>query len=261
METTPPSQKLLFLSDVHLGGFSKKENERIERELIHLIDYCQENRIKIYILGDLFDYWMEYRGHVPEVGKKVRERFLRYNGEFGPTIYITGNHDNWTKSYLEDIGFTLHQDYVEITIDDKQILLLHGDGLPSTGGVIQRPLMHRILRNERFVKTYQKIFSPDAGLWVMKWFSRMNRLFGKIRIDPSTLDQWAKSYLRETKTDLILSGHDHIPREKRFSFGTYLNLGTFYKHNTAVLYNNNYLGLVVWNDGLKEFSNYDSAIF
>lgn len=61
--------RYLFLSDAHLGGFSKEKNRKIEEDLIELVDYCLEQQIQIAVLGDLFDYWMEYPGSIPALGK------------------------------------------------------------------------------------------------------------------------------------------------------------------------------------------------
>lgn len=250
-----PSQKL-FLSDVHLGGFSKKENRRIEQELIHLIDYCQADNIKIYVLGDMFDYWMEYPGHVPDLGIDLRKRFKEYNKEFAPTLYITGNHDNWTRNYFEKIGFTLKQNYETMKIGRKKTLVLHGDGVFESCGSLKRPSIHRLLRNKRFVHLYQTLLPPKAGLIIMKWFSQINRFLGELKPDASRLNKWAEMHLKETQTDLIICGHDHIPRKINFPFGTYLNLGTFYKHKTAALYNNHSIELVVWNDASRQLTNF-----
>lgn len=257
---SPSSQKLLFLSDVHLGGFSKEENERIESELVDLIDYCLENLIKIYVLGDLFDYWMEYPGHLPETGGKLRERFSGYNKVMGPTIYITGNHDNWTGPYFKEIGFDVKHDYELLKAGNKNVLLLHGDGTLTSENKMARPFLHRLLRNRFFVSIFQKLAPPAAGLWIMKWYSRASRAFSGSRTDPAVLDKWAEKRLREPGTDAIICGHDHIPREKRFFFGTYLNLGTFYRHRTVGLYNNGNIDLVFWDGQARQLSNYYSSI-
>ncbi|MFH5833484.1 UDP-2,3-diacylglucosamine diphosphatase [Halalkalibaculum sp. DA3122] len=253
------ARPLLFLSDVHLGGFAENENRELERQLIRLIDHCQSNGIKIFILGDLFDYWMEFPGHVPELGKKVNERFREYNNELGPTLYITGNHDNWTRSYFEEIGFTLEPEYKTLKIRGRNLLLLHGDGIPNESGELLRPPLHRLLRNKTFISFYQTLLAPRAGLWVMKWFSRLNRRFGSLREDESTLNRWGRQNLKTTNTDIIICGHDHLPRKKEFNFGTFLNLGTFYKHRTMALYNNEGLNIVVWNDASRQLNNFYTA--
>lgn len=258
MANHSPSQKLLFLSDVHLGGFSNEENRRIEQELIHLIDYCRQNDIKIYILGDLFDYWMEYpdSGHLPEPGADLRERFKSYNRQFGPTLFITGNHDNWTRGYFENLGFEVERNYKILDLDERKVLLLHGDGILNSQGDVRRPLLHRLLRNSRFVRLFQSLFPPRAGLTVMKWFSQINRFIGEIAgTDPEKLNKWAENWLKETETEVIISGHDHVPRKLDFSFGTYINLGNFYTDQTVAIYNNSGFELVLWNDATRQLNN------
>ncbi|HCI69619.1 MAG TPA: hypothetical protein DHV30_03060, partial [Balneola sp.] len=95
------NQTSLFISDVHLGAFDTNTEKKVEQELISLINYCCKHKIKIYVLGDLFDYWMEYpkKKFIPTVGKTVIEAFQKHNTECQPTTYITGNHDNWTYGY------------------------------------------------------------------------------------------------------------------------------------------------------------------
>lgn len=260
MQPVAPDDSLLFLSDAHLGGFSPGKNREIERQLIHLIDYCQHNRIKICVLGDLFDYWMEYPDHIPRVGKQVRDRFEKFNHDLGPTLYITGNHDNWTRSYFHSIGFTLEHEYRTLTLGGQKLLLLHGDGLLNSRHELRRPLLHRMLRNKTFITYYQKIFPPAAGLWLMKWFSRLNRLWDEHKQDIAIMNEWAEMTLENSDFDLIICGHDHLPRKHEFRFGTYLNLGTFYNHGTCVFYNNHSFELVVWNDATNQLNNYYPAV-
>ncbi|MEL7834349.1 UDP-2,3-diacylglucosamine diphosphatase [Fodinibius sp. Rm-B-1B1-1] len=249
---------LLFISDVHLGGFSKSRNARIQSELIQLINYCQRNDIRIAILGDLFDYWMEYPNTIPKLGKSLLDRFETFNKQMGPTLFITGNHDNWTRDHLSNRGFYLvHEDYV-FHLDDKQFLTLHGDGLADPAYKLERPLMHRFLRAPSFVKFFQSLFPPNIGIAIMKHFSRITR---KMDWDPQKekkLNNWAKTQLKSNNHDVILCGHDHIPRKKQFPFGTYINLGTFYEHRSMVYYNKNEINLVCWevnSQTLKQFKN------
>ena len=259
MQHSSLSRPLLFLSDVHLGGFSEERNHRIERELINLIDYCENNGIQIFVLGDLFDYWMEYPTYIPELGANLKERFNQYNRVMGPTLYITGNHDNWTRSYFQSIGFTVERKYRQLKRGDQTLLLLHGDGLIDEQGTMIRPAMHRLLRNKTFIKYYQKILPPRAGISLMRWFSRVNRFFGPLKEDTQVLDDWAQQMLRNTVNDFIFCGHDHAPRRLNFSYGSYLNIGTFYKHRSLVLYNNEGAELVVWSDTSKQLKPFTTA--
>lgn len=250
-------QPILFISDVHLGGFSGKENARIESELIQLINYCQRNKIHLAILGDLFDYWMEYPNHVPKIGKKLLDRFEDFNNSLGPTLFITGNHDNWTKNHFVKKGFYLiHEDY-QFSINNQHILTLHGDGLKDKKYHFKRPLLHRILRSSSFVKIFQSVFPPETGINIMKYFSRITRIMEWEQHKEKNLNRWAKHLLKTSDIDVILSGHDHIPRMKQFPFGTYINLGTFYKHRTMAFYNNSGLSLVCWKPDIQTLKQFE----
>jgi len=165
----------IFISDVHLGAFDDRTNTIIENDLIALIDYCEENSVHLTILGDLFDYWMEYPGYHPELGRRMLKRFKKYNHSVRSILFITGNHDNWTSGYFEKIGFDVESEFRIIKLNGSKILLLHGDGLRNQKFKLPRPIVHQILRHPLFVKFYQFIFSPEAGIRLMKSFSDMSR--------------------------------------------------------------------------------------
>lgn len=260
MDSPALQQPLLFISDVHLGGFSNTQNERIESELIQLINYCQRNDIRLAVLGDLFDYWMEYPEFVPDLGKKLLDRFEDFNTKLGPTLYITGNHDNWTRDHLKKRGFYLiHEQYLFST-NNKKVLALHGDGLSDPAYNLRRPLMHRILRSRKFVTLFQKVFPPQMGNSVMKYFSRLTRKMEWDARKKEQLNNWARQQLKNSDVEIILTGHDHIPRRKHFTFGTYINLGTFYKHKTMCYYNNDGFSLVCWKPELQTLNQFETSI-
>lgn len=251
------SPPILFFSDVHLGGFSEPENQRIEAELIQLIDYCRQNSIRMAILGDLFDYWMEYPGHTPRLGRRLLEHFEEYNRQLGPTLYITGNHDNWTRGHLTDRGFFVENESFSLSLNSQNILLLHGDGLKDPTFDLPRPPIHRLLRAPAFVRLYQRILPPQTGLNLMKYFSRFNRWADHQTADGSKLNHWARQQLARSETNLIICGHDHIPRQKHFTFGSYINLGTFYKDRTMAYYNNSEITIVSWTPESRTLQPFD----
>mgnify|MGYP006283289783 CR=1 FL=1 len=250
---------VLFVSDAHLGGFSNKENERIESEFIQLINYCDRNEIRLAILGDLFDYWMEYPNFVPDLGKNLLDRFEAFNQKFGPTLFITGNHDNWTLDHLRKRGFYVeHNEYLFDSGKDK-IMTLHGDGLSDPRYELDRPLMHRILRHDYFIKCYRSLLPPTSGIKLMKYFSRLTRKFDEGTQKVKKLDQWCRQHLKNSDLDVILCGHDHIPRRKQFAFGTYINLGTFYHHRTMALYNKDGISLVCWKPEMQSLNQFETT--
>jgi UDP-2,3-diacylglucosamine pyrophosphatase LpxH len=179
----------------------------------------------------------------------------------GPTLYITGNHDNWTRNHLEERGFYLIHEQYQFNTDDKEILTLHGDGLNDPRYNLKRPLMHRILRSQLFVSLFQTIFPPRTGNTIMKYFSRITRKMDWETRKEEQLNDWAKYQLKNSDVDLILSGHDHIPRRKQFPFGTYINLGTFYNHRTMVFYNNDGISLVYWKPELQTLQPFETSSY
>lgn len=239
----------LFLSDVHIGAFDEDVDRVVQHDLISLIQYCLDQQIQLHILGDLFDYWMEYPSWRPRLGKQVLDSLQNYISNFKPVNFITGNHDNWTKGYFEDLGFNVTSEFFDISIDNKRFFLHHGDGLNDLSYNLPRPFMHRLLRNKIFVKLYQSILPPKAGMKVMQAFSNFSKQ--RAYCDPSLLDSWAENFLENSGFDVVISGHDHQPRVLNFDKGTYINLGTFFKDRTVAIYTRGDLKLVVWDSSQK----------
>lgn len=235
----------IFISDIHYGAFREETNAEIERDLLSLVDYCEKENAVLHILGDLFDYWMEYPGTLPGLGQGILQRFSRYHQNAEPTLFITGNHDNWTRGYFKSMGFDVEKNYRIKNYGNSTVFLHHGDGLDNSELGLPRPLSHRVLRNKWFVKLYQTLFPPNVGLGIMKRVSRTHR--ANPVISPEKLNKWSRKFLKNRDVDLILSGHDHLPRLIRFDFGSYINLGNFYQHRTIVEYTNGTFRLVVWN--------------
>lgn len=246
----PSSSKILFISDIHLGGFSPEKNKQVETDLIALINYAEEHLFKIAVLGDLFDYWMEYENYIPETGKQVLKRFATFNPK-NHSLYVTGNHDNWTQGYFEEIGFDVEPDFRLMKIGSKKTLFVHGDAVGEDLENLQRPFLHQILRNKRFIKLYKKLLMrPKTGIQVMRQYSRFTNFSSKT--NPAPLNKWSKKMLQKTDIDVIICGHDHVPRVHAFSYGTYLNSGSFYDQKTFVIYNNKQFRLVYWNRDKNE---------
>ena len=243
----------VFISDVHLGAFSSETNRAIEQDLIDLIHFCKEESIKINILGDLFDYWMEYpeKGFVPKLGQHVLDTFEDYNKNFSPALYITGNHDNWTFGHFEERGFEIEPNFRLLELDGVRFLLMHGDGMAANKIDFPRAAFHRFLRHPHFVSTYQKILPPEAGLATMKMFSSLTRK--RNGHNPEPLNRQARKIFGRHNLDYIISGHDHVPRVETFSRGHYINLGTFFKHRSMALYNKDGMQLVKWKAASKNF--------
>lgn len=247
----------IFLSDVHLGAFKEDKNQRLEKELITLVDYCESKRIQIHILGDFFDYWMEFTDYIPDVGKSILDRFEKYHKVMdGKTTFITGNHDYWTVSHLEQRGFNVQHEYVTLQLNGNNLFLCHGDGLSDEKLQLQRPLLHRFIRHPKFITFYKTVLPSKTGLHLMKVFSSFTR--DEDYINTERLSKWAKITLKKFPYNIIISGHDHVPRVETFPGGTYINTGSFYLQKTVLTYTKGAFELVTWNDGEYEFKPFQT---
>jgi UDP-2,3-diacylglucosamine pyrophosphatase LpxH len=240
----------LFLSDVHLGAFPDEQNRVLEESVIQLLDAAQQNRWKIYVLGDLFDYWMEFRnGYRPKLGERLLHRFEAYNRAMGSTLYITGNHDNWTRDYFSELGFDLEPEYRVVKLDGRQIFLHHGDGLRDQQFQFPRPLMHKILRHPLFLKFYQGLLPHSLALQLMKWFSNNSRgdelYYGH---EIYRHNQWAEWFLSEFDYDAMIFGHDHKARYRQVNQKCFVNCGAYFVGRTMACYTKQKLQLVRWDD-------------
>jgi len=248
----------VFLSDVHLGAFSDLDDQSVRNDLAELIRYCSDQGIKIHLHGDLFDYWMEYPKWRPDLGNEILRCFSDYMKEHGPINYVTGNHDNWTNGYFEKLGFNISHDFFDLSLNGKRLFLHHGDGLSVPDMNLPRPKMHRLLRNKMFVKLYQKLLPPKAGISVMKAFSIISKR--RAHCDPSILDDWSKEFLKNSTYDVVICGHDHHPRINEYEFGTYMNTGTFFEHRTIGMYTNGILELVTWDAALQILKPFENRL-
>ncbi|MBO6792335.1 MAG: metallophosphoesterase [Balneolaceae bacterium] len=251
------SAEHLFISDVHLGAHPPKKEAEIEHSLICLIKYAIRNKAKLYVLGDLFDYWMEFPNSdfIPQVGKPVLEAFKNYNTEVGQCLFVTGNHDNWTRGYFKSLGFDVEPNFRSLQIFDRNVLVMHGDGHWQNHPSLSRPLLHRILRSKLFLMVYQGILPKSVAINLMRLFSNTTRKIDDK--DPNPLNNNAKFILEQSEVNVVLSGHDHIPRVETFNSGLYINLGTFFHHGTLVRGFENSFDLVHWDAESSTFTSFE----
>ena len=210
------NKNIYFLSDAHLGSLAIEHGRTQERRIVRFLDSIKHKAAAIYLLGDMFDFWNEYRYVVP----KGYTRFLGKISELtdmGVEVhFFTGNHDMWTYGYLEEeCGVTMHYKPLTTEIYGKVFYLAHGDGLgdPDNKFKLLRYLFHNT--------TCQKIlnaFHPRWGMWLgLHWakHSRMKRADGKeppyMGENKEHLVLWTKEYMKQhSEIDYFIYGHRHI---------------------------------------------------
>jgi UDP-2,3-diacylglucosamine hydrolase len=226
----PEGKKIYFASDFHLGVPDRASSRIREKYICEWLDEVSKDAEKIYLVGDIFDVWFEYRNVVP----KGYTRFLGKLAELtdrGISIEaFTGNHDLWMHGYFEEeLNIPVHHDYIERTFNNKKFLIAHGDGIgPGDHGY---KLLKKILKNPFSQWLYRRIH-PDTGVGIAGWFSRLgpkhftaeeHPFYGP---DKEWQVQFAIDRLKKEHVDYFIFGHRHVAVEYPLSDNSlFINLG------------------------------------
>lgn len=222
------AKNVYFLSDAHLGSLAIPHRRMQERRLVRFLDSVKEKASAIYLLGDMFDFWDEYRYVVP----KGYTRFLGKLSELtdmGVEVhFFTGNHDLWTYGYLQDeCGVVVHKAPVTTEILGRVFYLAHGDGLGDPDPKYR--LLHALFHS-RVCQRLLNAIHPRWGMALgLNWakHSRLKRVDGKeppyLGEDREYLVRYAKDYLRTHQDiDYFMFGHRHIELDLMLSRKTRL---------------------------------------
>jgi len=208
-------KKIYFASDMHLGS-DVFENPRLtEKRFVRWLDSIKDEAKTLYLLGDVFDFWFEYKKVVPKGFTRFLGKIAEMSDNGTEIHFFTGNHDIWVYDYLPlEIGVIVHKEPLVTEINGKVFYLAHGDGLGDNSRSFK--LIRSIFHN----KTCQFLFAALPSRWGMgfaHWWSRHNRkksdlcpapYFGE---DKEHLVLFAKNYVKEhPETDYLLFGHRHI---------------------------------------------------
>lgn len=232
---------IYFASDFHLGIDARCTSVDREGQIVRWLDMAKEDASKIYLVGDLFDFWFEYRSVVP----RGYVRFLGKLAELadnGIAIHVfTGNHDMWMADYFEkELGLELHREPVQHQLLGKKFLIGHGDGLgPGDHGY-------------KFIK---RVFASPFSQWL---YARLHPNFafelahfwsGKSRGKAEQKDRWlgkekewlvqySERKIKEVPYDYLIFGHRHLPinctLENKVS--RYINLGDWLQFNSYAVF-------------------------
>lgn len=216
----------LFISDIHLGLQSKETEKKKERLLVEFLTSKAINCRELFIVGDLFDYWFEYK-RVYQKGFFRTLTALQDLTEKGIKIhYFIGNHDFLHRDFFEaEIGATLYENPIAITLNGKKFFIGHGDGLVQNDyGYL---ILKKIMRNKIIQKVYSLIH-PDLGIGIASHTSKSSREY-TTRKDYGEVDglfEAAKKQI-ESGFDYVIFGHLHKRIYKEYKNGCYVNLGSW----------------------------------
>lgn len=207
---------IYFASDVHLGAPYITNGAEHEARFVRWLDSISKSAAEIYLLGDIFDFWWEYKRVVPRGFVRTLGKLAEITDSGVPVHFFIGNHDIWVKDYLEkEVGLQVHKTPETFHRQGKSFYLAHGDGLydPSLGFKVVRRMFHsRILQ-----KLFETFIHPDAAVKIGQSWSAQSRkkeakkhFHGYLGEDKEYLVLFAKDYIRTNYVDFLIFGHRHI---------------------------------------------------
>ena len=242
------AKKIYFASDFHLGVPDHDSSLVREKKIVRWMDSIRPDCKELYLLGDVFDFWFEYRTVVPRGFVRLLGKIAEFTDAGIPVHYFTGNHDMWTFDYLsQELHVRLHRAPIEAEYGGKKFYIGHGDGLgPGDHG-------YKFIKRVFASPVCQWLFArlhPNLGVGIANYFS------GKSRIATGTTDEtyhgeekeWlvihAKELLQKNHYDYFIFGHRHLPLNIQIN-GTsrYVNLGDWVSYFTYAVFDGSELEL------------------
>lgn len=230
---------IYFISDAHLGAEGKEKEKIKEEKLLAFLHKIKEDGEFLYILGDMFEFWFEYKNVIPKDHFKILSQLRRVVDSGIEVNYVVGNHDFWLGDFLTaQIGIKIFKGPIEVNHQEKRIFLAHGDGLAKKDWGYR--ILKKILRNKVNIFLY-RLIPCDLSYPLAKFVA------GKSRAQAEKREKWyledyrnfANEKIRQS-FDAVILAHTHVPtlenlgRDPMDSLhgGIYLNIGDWFKNFT-----------------------------
>jgi len=247
----PKGKKVYFASDNHLGAPDSQSSAPRERIFLDWLNHIQKDVGVLFLLGDLFDFWFEYKTVVPKGFVRVLGKLAELSDQGVEIHFFAGNHDLWIQDYFQkELSFIVHHTAQEFTINQKKFFVAHGDGLGPNDRGYKR--MKKVFTNKFFQWLFRWIH-PDIGMRLGHYFSVKNKVISGdedivfLGEDKEWLVQYCKKKQAEKKRDFYIFGHRHLPLDIAIEDeARYLNLGDWITHFTYADFDGTKLELKKW---------------
>jgi UDP-2,3-diacylglucosamine hydrolase len=237
IKTLPANQKIYFASDFHLGIPDYASSLEREKKVVAWLDKVKQDAAEIYLVGDLFDFWFEYRSSVPKGYVRLLGKIAEITDSGIPVHIFTGNHDMWMFDYLpKELGATLHREPIQKVYSGKSFFIGHGDGLGP--GDHWYKFLKKVCANKVCQWLWARIH-PNLGFALGNFFSRRSRIATGtsdtvyLGDDKEWLVLFCKEELKKKHFDFFIFGHRHLPIEVKVGEESkYINLGEWVNYYT-----------------------------
>ena len=241
-------KKVYFASDNHLGAPTLKESLPREKVFVSWIKTIKEAAGVIYLLGDLFDFWMEYKTVIPKGFSRTLGKLAELTDSGIPIYYFVGNHDLWMDGYFEEeLNIPVFHNPQQFKINGSSFFIGHGDGLGPEDKGFKR--MKKVFTNP-LAQWLFRWLHPDLGVRLAQHLSVNNKIISGeadakfLGEDKEWLVLYAKRKLETTHYDHFIFGHRHLPLEIQLNEKSrYTNLGDWITYFTYAIFDGHALSL------------------
>lgn len=239
--TVSTNNKIYFLSDFHLGAPDHAASLEREKILVQFLDEIKNNVAELFLVGDMFDFWYEYRRVVPKGHVRLLGKLAELSDAGVVMHFFVGNHDMWMRDYFQqELNIKIYFHPEEFERNGKTFLVGHGDGLGPGDHGYKR--LKKVFRNP-VSKWLFGIFPPHLGMGLANYMSRKSRaqtgtseetFLGE---DKEWLIIYCKEVLKEKKIDFFVFGHRHLAIDYRLNeVSRYINLGDWIRYFTYAVF-------------------------
>lgn len=237
----PQNKKIYFLSDFHLGAPDHATSLVREKRIVKFLDKIKSDAAQIFIAGDLFDFWFEYKKVVPKGFVRILGKLAELTDSGILIHFFVGNHDMWMDGYFEkELGVKVYHHPSEFELNDKKFFVGHGDGLGP--GDHRYKFIKKVFRN-KFSKWLFSVLHPHSGIGLANYFSRKSRATTGL-IDQKFLGEekewliiFSKQMLKKQHFDYFIFGHRHLPLDYKLNNQSrYISLGDWIKYNSYAVF-------------------------
>ncbi|WP_430968672.1 UDP-2,3-diacylglucosamine diphosphatase [Spongiimicrobium sp. 2-473A-2-J] len=249
----PKDKKVYFASDNHLGAPTGKQSLPREKKFVAWLDYIKADAAAIFLLGDLFDFWFEYKTVVPKGFTRTLGKLAELSDAGIPIYYFVGNHDLWMNGYFEEeLNIPVFHEPQQYILNETSFFIGHGDGLGPHDKGYKR--MKKVFTNP-LAKWLFRWLHPDWGVRLAQHLSVKNKLISGdedikfLGADKEWLVHYAKRKLEQRHFDYFVFGHRHLPLEIDLNEKSkYINLGDWISYFTYGVFDGHRLFLEKFDD-------------
>lgn len=245
----PAHKNIYFASDFHLGAPSHKESVDREKKIVRWLTSIQEKAAVIFLLGDIFDFWFEYKYVIPKGFIRLQGKLAEITDDGIPVIVFTGNHDMWMFDYFtRELGIQVYHKPQSLQVNNKRFYLGHGDGLGP--GDHQFKILKKLFRSSLSQRLFA-LLPPQIGMGIAHFWSAKSRKKNH-DADKQFLgkeNEWIYRYCQELEAqhhhDYYILGHRHLPLDMEInSSSRYINLGEWMSDHTYAVFDGNNVQLL-----------------